>query len=99
MNHLADPIRDARIFSLASEMMDDLSRKMQRVPGMTPQDQIMVQMVALSRACAIAATTLPGGYEANAKTCADVLYERIMANRAAAESSTTRAYTLRPPTE
>ena len=99
MNNLADPIRDARIFSLASEMMDELSNKMKRVPGMQPMDQIMVQMVALSRACAIACTTVPGGYETNARACADVLFQRIMGNRAAAESSTTRAYTLRPPTE
>ena len=91
--------RDAQLLALADEMSDALSRKMVRMPGMTPQDQMAVQMIALSRVCSVACTTLLGGYEINARACADVLYSRIMDMRANAERAVGRAYTLRVPKE
>ena len=97
LNGMTKGVRDERILALATEMSDALSKKMMRVPGMTPEDQIAVHMIATARACAVACTTILGGYEGNARACGEVLFSRIMSLRANAEGAVTRAYTLKVP--
>lgn len=85
-----------RLRALAEQMSDALSRRLVSEPGFTPQDQLAVQIIALSRNAAVACTTLPGGFEANARGICDVLYHHIIGTQENALHAVTAAYTNRP---
>lgn len=98
-NKLAGAAHSRELRALAEQMSDALSRKLIAQPGFTAQDQLAIQIIALSRNAAVACTTQPGGFEANARGFADVLFHHIMGTRENAHDAVTAAYTLQPNKE
>lgn len=93
---LAATANDANLTELADKMSDALSRKMLSGPRYTPVDQLAVHIIALARCAAPASVTLPGGYEQNARSFAEVLFKHIMAAQASAEGAVKAAYVGQP---